>query len=89
MITAGGVTRTTTETGERTLTSTIAYRHENYNDNTLVNDIAVIKLPSALTLSNLIKFVLNQIFLSRASSFCQSTLIIIIVIYPKICTSML
>jgi Trypsin len=51
-VTVGGVDRTTAESNEVTLTSRVATRHENYNDNTLVNDVAVIKLPNALALSN-------------------------------------
>jgi hypothetical protein len=52
VVTVGGVDRTTAETGEKTLTSKVAIRHEKYNDVTLINDVAVIKLPSALTLGN-------------------------------------
>lgn len=54
VVSVGGVDRTTAETNEFVVTSTVATRHENYDDNTLVNDIAVIKLPVALALSNII-----------------------------------
>jgi secreted trypsin-like serine protease len=54
VVTVGGVDRTTTETGEKTLTSKVAIRHEKYNDDTLINDVAVIKLPSKITLGNFV-----------------------------------
>lgn len=52
VVTVGGIDRTTVETGEVTKTSTTATLHENYDDVWLVNDLAVIQMPSAFTLSN-------------------------------------
>jgi secreted trypsin-like serine protease len=60
-VTVGGIDRTKTETGERTLTSRIAYPHEKYNQNTLVNDVAVVKLPSAFTLSKFCSSLINRV----------------------------
>lgn len=52
VVTAGGIDRTTVETGEVKQTSTAGTIHENYDDSWLVNDIAVIQMPSAFALSN-------------------------------------
>jgi hypothetical protein len=50
-VTVGGIDRTSTETGEFSQTSTESIAHENYDDNLIINDVAVIKLPTAFTLS--------------------------------------
>jgi secreted trypsin-like serine protease len=64
-VTAGGIDRTTTETGEISLTSRTAIYHEQYKENTLSNDIAVIKLPQNLPLSNIFIVLQIELFLGE------------------------
>jgi hypothetical protein len=50
MVAAGGVDRTSTETGEEFQTSTVGIPHENFNANLFTDNIALIKLPKNFTL---------------------------------------
>lgn len=90
-ITAGGLNILTAETGEKTVTSKTAYYHENFNVNTKVNDIAVIKLLSPFSISKLlISKVLITYFLytwnwTKTNVVCQSLgLYINVVRLPKL-----
>jgi len=43
------------ETNKIEITSTVAIQHENYNDDSLANDVALIRLPSPLTFNDYIR----------------------------------
>ncbi|CAB3375162.1 Hypothetical predicted protein [Cloeon dipterum] len=55
VVTAGGVTRNTVETGEIVMTSTVKIVHENYNPVRIWNDIALIRVPHNYTFNDFIK----------------------------------
>lgn len=52
----GGITLAASEEGRRTVTTTTAIVHPNYNENNLNNDIALIRLPEPVSFTGILCF---------------------------------
>ncbi|CAB3375158.1 Hypothetical predicted protein [Cloeon dipterum] len=72
-VTAGGVNRLTSETNEATKTSTTTFLHPDFDEFTMWNDIGLVQVPTAFTLSTSINVVKLPTQADAKKSFASIT----------------